>query len=424
MIIRTLWTNVAIQGVTFVASVVTARLLGPVGRGELALVLLYPQLVAHLALFGADRAVAVLGGRGQLATPLGTICRVTLLLSLPAMAAGYAVVLWRIEDPRLAQLAIIYLTYIPAGHFFALASFFLNGVGDFPRFNWSRLGFYSANLCLLVVVSIFQVVERLEWVVFANLAAMYVSFAWTAWQTKTFRRGSGARSTVGGDLHGVLSVAATFLFPVTLVHLSSFAHQIVLEHRAGVEPLGLFVVFYSFSRLISPLGSAISSHVFQLGISGVAETLASIFRRSFVAYVCCAIALWIIAPWVVPLVYGDRFEVDPAVVGLLIMSSVFSMLATSVADFMNGRRKAGADAGALLLYLTSVAVLGWVFVPQFGLTGMAAGVAVADFARCVYLVKRASIETGQSSLVFWRLAPADLMGLVRSARDAHFKWWT
>src|SRR5258708_16565435 len=83
MIVRTVWTNLAIQAMTFATSVLTARILGPVGRGELALVLLYPQLVAGIALMVVDRAVSVLRCRGSFPRPVPTIINLPIPPSLP-----------------------------------------------------------------------------------------------------------------------------------------------------------------------------------------------------------------------------------------------------------------------------------------------------------------------------------------------------
>ena len=175
MIIRTLSANLAIQLTTFATSVLSARILGPVGRGELALVLLYPQLVAGVGLLGVDRAVAILSGNRELSRPASAIGKLVLLLSFPVMATGYAVVHWRVSDIHLAGLATLYLAYVPAMFFFLLAVSLFNGVGDFQRFNLARLSYYLINLVLVLVIwwAAPILMDLLDWVVFANLVSVY-----------------------------------------------------------------------------------------------------------------------------------------------------------------------------------------------------------------------------------------------------------
>src|SRR5258708_23596435 len=193
MIVRTVWTNLAIQAMTFATSVLTARILGPVGRGELALVLLYPQLVAGIALMGVDRAVAVLSGRGRFARPVTAIIKLAMLLSIPAMGAGDAVLTWRVADPHLSGLATIYLAYVPAVYFFTLAVYLFNVTGDFVRFNVVRLGFYVLNLIVLISIWLVAPFAALDWVVVANLVSVYGGLALAGWLLRGFGQSVGAQ---------------------------------------------------------------------------------------------------------------------------------------------------------------------------------------------------------------------------------------
>src|ERR1019366_10537717 len=56
--IGTFFTSLAIQGCGLITGVVTARLLGPAGRGELATVILWPTIMSNLGLMGCNWALA------------------------------------------------------------------------------------------------------------------------------------------------------------------------------------------------------------------------------------------------------------------------------------------------------------------------------------------------------------------------------
>jgi hypothetical protein len=153
---------------------------GPTGRGELALVLLYPQLVANIAFLGVDRAIAIQGGRGELASPVSTIMKLALLFSVPAVLVGYITVSLRVSDAHLAGLAKIYLSYVPAMYLFLLAVSLFNGAGDFVRFNSTRLSFYVGNFALVLFIWIASpgISFLLDCVVWANLLSVFERWRW------------------------------------------------------------------------------------------------------------------------------------------------------------------------------------------------------------------------------------------------------
>ncbi len=429
MIVRTLWANLAIQVMTFATSVLIARTLGPIGRGELALVLLYPQLVANIAFLGVDRAVAVLSGRGELALPIIMIVKLVLLFSVPAMVAGYVTVSWRVADAHLVELATMYLIYVPAMYFFLLVVSLFNGTGDFARFNQVRLGFYAINfVAVFAIWAVHSTTDlHLDWMVIANLLSVYGALALAVWLLRGYTQTVDS-SVIGarkGDVRAVLGLATVFALPVVLAHVSNSAYLIALEHLMGVGALGFFVVFFSYSRLLSPLGSAVGAHVFRFGIAGEKRDIARIFRMSLLVYLGCTLPLWLIADWLIPFIFGQDFVVDNGTVGMLFVSCLFALLADSMAEFLNGQKKVAADIAGRITYLVTLAVLGAWLVPSLGLIGMASAMAVGDMLRCVYLVSRVSCNTERAAGEFWcvtRVDISDLLHVCKRALHGIFVW--
>ena len=183
MIAKIARTNFAIQLFTFATAVMIARVLGPTGRGELALVLLYPQLIANIALFGVDRAIPIMAGRNELANPIKMIVKLVILLSLPAIAGAWVLIDWQISDTRLIDLSRLYLLYIPAMQFFVIVVAMFNGVGDFGRFNRARLVFYLLNAIFVAViwVSVPMPLPTLELIIFVHLAAVFGVLLYCVW---------------------------------------------------------------------------------------------------------------------------------------------------------------------------------------------------------------------------------------------------
>lgn len=420
MIVRTLWTNLIIQGITFATSVLTARMLGPTGRGELALILLYPQLVATLSLMGTDRAVAVLGGRRELDQPIATILKLTLLISIPAMVLGYLTVVGQVADPRLAKMAKLYLAYIPAVYFYLLVSLLFNGTGDFLRFNLSRLGFYCFNFVLLLIIWMSASRDALDLVVLANLGSVYgvCMIAALMFHGFSYTSTPNSESIRTTDIRKVFKLAAIFALPAGLAQLSGVIYQIILEHNLGVAPLGKFIVYFAYSRILSPVGNAISSHVFYRGINSQNNDISHICRISLMVYLLCSLPLWLLAHWLVPLIFGYDFIADLQIIGLLLLSSIFSLLADAVAEFLKGKRKVLVDNIGRIMYLVIVTGLGWWMATLFGLIGMAFSIALADFIRYLALVSYAGQNTDQAVSDFCLVKLTDISAIARSGKTA------
>lgn len=417
MIFKTISTNILIQSLTFATSVITARLLGPVGRGELALVLLYPMLVANIFFIGVDRAIAFQGGRGELEHPGPTVLRLAVLLAVPAMIAGYAAVQWRVVDAHLSTLAIVYIAHVPGVYLFTLVVNLFNGIGDFRRFNRARIWFFVMNFILVSGIWAATTTALLDWVVLANLASVYVAMFMAMWYF--LGRTDLVAHTPSGmnEVLAVLRVAAVFAPAAVLANISGAAYQILLEYHMGVGPLGLFVVLYTYSRLLSSVGTAVGSHLFHLGIAGDQANIAQIYRQSTLVYLLCALPLWMVSGWMIPVVYGRAFSADPRIIGSLLVSCVFSLMADNMTEYLKGRKNVGVDVTGRLIYLISLVALGWNLVLANGLIGLSISLAASDMLRYTYVVHRISRETGIPAAKFWRLSMADLSSLFHAGKQ-------
>jgi antigen flippase len=418
MIVSTIRVNLAIQVIAFATSIMLARILGPTGRGEFALVLLYPQLVAGIAFMGVDRGVAILSGRGELTRPVETINKLVVIFSIPAILAGYSIILWRVPGDHLESLAKLYLLYVPAVYFFLLVTSLLNGKGDFVRFNQTRLGFYLINFALVLVIWLTGLANlpQLDLLIMANLSAVYGVMALSILMLRELKTTSLRSKQVvqsKGDVRNVLSIAILFMLPITLAQLSSFAPQIALEHSMDIQALGFFVVYLSYSRLLSPIGSSINSYIFHLGITGAKEDVARIFRLSMLVYLACAFPFWLLAGWLIPIFFGRTFVVDGDTIGAMLISTLFTLLADSMAEYLNGKRKVVPDIIGRILFLITLAILGICWVQSYGLFGIALAMVIGDMIRCCILVTQVSFEIKRPLKEFWQITRVDIYSIIK-----------
>lgn len=418
MIAKIARTNFAIQLFTFATAVMIARVLGPTGRGELALVLLYPQLIANIALFGVDRAIPIMAGRNELANPIKMIVKLVILLSLPAIAGAWVLIDWQISDTRLIDLSRLYLLYIPAMQFFVIVVAMFNGVGDFGRFNRARLVFYLLNAIFVAViwVSVPMPLPTLELIIFVHLAAVFGVLLYCVWLLRGFKLRVQPTSYAPVGVGAVFSLSIMFAFPLALAQFNNLAYQILVEHWMGVQALGIFIIFITYTRLVSPIGSAVSSQLFRLGIVGSHEDIARISRLSLIVYAAAIIPLFLLAPLFIPLIFGSDFVFDTAVVSVLFLSTLFCLLADSLAEYLNGQRKVLEDIIGRLFYVIVLILLSVVLVPKYGLFAMAISMAGADLVRWIWLAGRSAGFTNQRFTMFFRVGRNDFIELFREVR--------
>jgi O-antigen/teichoic acid export membrane protein len=418
MIVKTIQSNLMIQLFTFASSVMIARVLGPTGRGELAIVLLYPQLIANIALFGVDRAIPIMAGRNELANPINMIVKLVILLALPAIAGAWILIEWQISDTRLIHLSRLYLLYIPALQFFVIVVAMFNGVGDFDRFNRARIVFYLLNAIFVAAiwVSFPLPVQTLELIIFVHLAAGFGAFLYCVWLLRGFKLRAQPTSYAPVGIGAVLSLAVMFAFPLALAQFNNLAYQILVEHWMGVQALGIFIIFITYTRLLSPIGSAVSSKLFRLGIVGSHEDIARISRLSLIIYVTGIIPLIVLGPLIMPLIFGRDFVFDTAVVSVLFLSTLFCMLADSLAEYLNGQRKVLEDIIGRLSYVIALILLSVFLVPKYGLFAMAISMAGADLVRWMWLAGRSAGLTNQRFTMFFCFGRNDFIELFSEAR--------
>ena len=105
------------------------------------------------------------------------------------------------------------------------------------------------------------------------------------------------------------------------------------------------------------------------------------------------VPLWILAGWLIPIIFGRDFVVDSGTVGVLLVSTLFGQLADNMSEYMNGQQKVKIDIISRILYLSTFAMLGYWMLSRYGLPGMAMLMVIAELMRCVYFVKSLILET-------------------------------
>jgi enterobacterial common antigen flippase len=324
--------------ILFASSVLTARLLGPTGRGLFSGVLLIGMLSGQVAQLGLAPSFVYHVGAGSafgygrlLASSLIAVCAVAVLL-----AAGG---LYYYADTQLIEAwpLVILLAIFTAlqSYFLVLAQLranlhFLNGL---------RLFFVAGNLFLLGALALvansigFEDVVAVQIVV---LALLSVAGAVWAIRHRVWRVDFRAARA---SLRQVLSYALyTYGSGVTTTLAANF-DKIVLLKLGTVTQFGFYTLAFSVSRLIGSVQDAVSTNLFARfagkDIGALDRSVRTSFTMTFLPLLILAALGALISPWVIASVYGSSFRPIAVPFAILLFECVISGASANLAQRFN-----------------------------------------------------------------------------------------
>jgi len=397
--IGTFGANLVIQACTVLQGIFLARLLGPVGRGEFAAVVLWPNLFAAIGLFGLDTAVARRAGSDS---DHGALTRAGLVLGLGV--AFCASVLCYFLLPLLlhghaADLVRMSQWYVPFIFFNHLTLVFVSidqGSGNFKQFNWTRLVLNPMYLVLIAALWALRMSNVFSCVL-ALLAANAVVL------TVRLMRYLREDHLLGhmSHLKPITKDAVRFGLADLISPLYQQIDKALLLVLLGVRDLGFYTVALAASSVAGSLASALSSVTF--GISAQARgpeaftRISKVFRCSAWAWLVMGTALALAMPFLLPLVFGKEFApaIWPAII--LIPGGVFAGQASILEQFLRGQGRAFVGLEARILGLIVMAPVAWLASNLWGIIGVPVAYDLAQLLCLIVFCLRTNAHFEQST---------------------------
>jgi antigen flippase len=365
-------TDVVIQCFGVVQGILIARLLGPVGRGEYAAVVLWPSVFAAIGILGTNIALA----RAAAKTDQGSaITRTAISFALITSAVTGVLCYFCLPylllgmERHLLSLSKVFVPFVALNHLALNLLAIDQGTGNFRRFNLTRLALYPVYVAFLVVMLV-RDIRQVKWAVIgllsANLAVVLVRLLWAARDLIPWRGLHCSAEMVRDSIRFGLVGA---ILPLYLQ-----ADKAVLLWLLGTKDLGLYMVALSASAAMGSVTSAAGIVSFtvatQAGQGQGFETLARTFRISALLWLVGGGILAIAMPLLLPLVYGEEFApaVNPA--RLLIIGSAFAGLADLLDQTLRGQGRAVISLEGRVAGLAVVVALGYILSREWGIIGM------------------------------------------------------
>ncbi len=360
-----------------ITSLLTAWALGPEGRGELALVVLWPNVVALLAGLGLPQAHRYYLARQPETLPslFSNALLFTVVMGVIAYGAAELIVpnLVGVRSPEVMWLVRIYLLNIPLALLYDLMAGFLEGAREFKWAALARIIFFGIQSGAYFLLwrtghlTVRNAAYTMIGAQFINaltalLGVCYVlrprwQPSWAAWK---MAMGYGLRYHPG--------VVTAF----TTLRLD----QLMLGGMASSAEIGLYFIAVRLSEITTVLASSVADVLMpevaaSKQIEASVQLLTKSLRQTIYIYGLVLVPLVLGAPLLLQGVYGTEFLAASATLRLLLLASLIWSAAAIIISGLNGLGYPGLSTLARLAsaIVTVFALLYW--LPRYGIVGAA-----------------------------------------------------
>ena len=392
--------NALIALLGFCTGILSARLLGRRGRGELAAIQTWPGFIGLIAHMGMHEAVVYYGGKdpSRARTYAASAVALALIADVPLVIAGYFAMplLLSAQNSSIIFAARVYLLFPFLIVCYGIPTASLRAVQAFGPWNQIRIapGLGLVGVLLLAWLTGFITPAIIA---FGILAFNFVLIAQTLLLVS--RHVEGRFVPDRSYWRPLLAYGLPCVFASMPQMLNFRLDQMLMTSIVAPGELGLYVVAVAWSGASSPLLGAISAVLFPRIASEPdpgerSRIFAYVVRNSLVMAVLLSILVFVATPWAVPLLFGKSFAGS-------IPSALILVPAASVSAFNwileEGIRGLGypvavtwSEVGGLLVTAILLAVL----LRPFGIVGAAIASLCAYSAVSVLLLFQARALTG------------------------------
>jgi enterobacterial common antigen flippase len=384
-------TQVFILAINFLTGVITARLLGPQGRGVYTAIAVWPTLFGALAAAGSNSAIVVRLRKAPEAA--GAIASASLVLAAASCALAIGL--------GASVLPALMTQYTPAVIRFAqlcLVSVLVNGLQQVLRQTFAGVGQYSSCNLTQLLPQLFHLIALASLIPFAAVTshsailALLISgaAAVVVLLPRFFRSVKPHLAGTRSELRNLSSYSLRAA-PMDIVFaLSANADRLVLIPLLPASQLGFYAVAFSFSRVIQLVQPAIAS-VFLAQMSAQNETGGRQLHDHACRFLLAALLggaalLWICGERLLVLAYGAEFAAANTIFRLLVAEASLAVLSQVTIQLFLSRDRPGVASTIQVIALGLSLILLLELVPRYGTEGAAAALLITGAVRWVLLL--------------------------------------
>lgn len=365
--------NLATAGLGLITGVITARVLGPSGRGDLAVVLFWPSVLTSLLDAPVMESVAIRTARnpngGAPAVSSGIVLSVA--GSIVAGAVGWLLMPVLLSEAQQGLLASsrLALLFVPCSLLSSVPLGFLLGQRQFRAvalIKVSNVLLYGTSLAMLVVVGL-GTVTAIMWLTVAARVVPTVICVLPMLRPRIVRPGKDEIVGHAREAGAIQGARAAFV-------LSSSQDRVFANWTLSQASIGLWQVVAALISVMPFVSQAISQKL----LANVARSEGGSSAEVYAAYVRAVVVTAAVAgvtmlltPVVVPALYGADFAgaIGPSMIAAVGAIVSAGTLVLQVAG--RAARRARETIESEVLAMTGMAIAALPLASVLGITGLA-----------------------------------------------------
>ena len=390
-------TNALMLSSGVVTSLLSAWALGPTGRGELIIVLMWPAIFSMLAQFGLPQAYRFwTAKRPECVSPLfSNAIILTVVVGLITLVVAELVIPYLIgtRTPEVLRLVRLYLLVIPVLMLTDLTRGILEGARRFKWVGAVRLILFGVQIgtyTILWLTGRLTVASATYTMIVSVIASMVLSLIamWLELRPNWRPRFSELKLTLNYGIRDYPGVLTEFInWRLDLMMLVGIASS---------SAVGLYAVALRLADITSILASSVGDALMpEVAASDESDDTTRLLTRSLrltlYAHLMILVPLWIASPYILRFAYGESFVPVTNVLRLLMFASVMWSCGAVVISGLNGLGRPGLSAIARIASALVMVVSLTILLPRRGIQGAAiasiAGYSSMFFAALFWLMR-------------------------------------
>ena len=368
----------------FVGGVIAARLLLPVGRGELGQVMLWPMLLSSLGAFSIGDAIIYFaaGQRANMPRVIASAFAIGAALSVVLVPGGYFLLpyLNAGASPEVERISELFLVYIPLGYagFYAICAF--QAIHRFELWNFLRALLSWAYAGLAVA---FWLTHEASVPAFAAASLLANLAVFLTGAVLLHRIGALGFRPDRGLIKHMIGYGARLHLGNLLALASQRLDQVLITQWLPAAEFGFYLVamsvYLSATGLVTLLGSLLFPKVAAAEDDAArAEAMGPYLRLALILSLGGGLLLLVLAPWLMIWIYGAAYHPTVGAVQVFAIgvapSAGKSLLSQAFKAIGQPKTIIAAEAAALAASAVALVIL----IPLFGIVGAASAFVLAQ----------------------------------------------
>ena len=363
-------------GLGTLTGILTARMLGPSGRGEYAAIIIWPLAIVGLVALGINQAITFNVGRRAFTVSevVTAVTTVGLVQGAVSVIVGLIAVHFALAkySPTVQHLGSIFALLTPVVILGGNPANLFQGVQDPLRFNIIRvapalvyfvglIGLYITHRANLTLVIFFQLLGYVVTLVLGVTMVFHILKPRWQWN----------RLAIQGLIHYGFRAQATNLTS----YFNQRIDQLVLSLFVPPRQLGFYAVAVTLSTVVTVFPQAAGIVTFARGSSQHHEdakaTIGHSFRASLIWLLVCGSLLYMFCPMLIRLVFGAAFSGSILACRILLPGALMIGLNQVLYNGASALGRPGLPSCAEGASMIVTAIGLYVLVPRYGYIGAA-----------------------------------------------------